>query len=390
MQPNAAASNADILRYNAVARARCVNEGIRMVQPIFSLTFSPGSQQTVNVPPRFVGLILGFIVEITATFANATGGAATRTQMGGYNLLRQVTLTDLNNQQRINTTGWHLGLMNSARQGYVFGSAYAPNVGSNYGNNWVVQTTPSTIADSASGAVSQMFFVPCSYSFTDLRGAIYASVVNATMQLQLTIPTIAQASVAAGADLSGAIYHTAASALTYSGNVTINVSQVYIDQLPRGDNGMPVLPPLDLNNIYELKNTAVNGIAVGQDFPTPYPNYRQFLSTTVVFDNGVGTGGAGTGADVNYWSLQSANFTQIAKTSAKFQALMARQTFMADPPQGVYYFDHRTAPINTANYGNMELVLNAATVNAAAQLLIGYEDFAQVNQLVGAASLPGG
>ena len=119
-----------------------------------------------------------------------------------------------------------------------------------------------------------------------------------------------------------------------------------------------------------------------------YSNFRAFLSTTAVFDNG---GTYNVGSDVNYWSLASANFTNIWKVTPQIAALDARQVIMTDFPAGTYFFESRDIPINTINFGNMELNLNAAgTVSASARVLVGYEAFALVSQLVGASSLAGG
>ena len=394
MQPQAGMTASQVQAYNTYARNLCVGKGLRMNQPIFSATFDTTVNNIVTLPPRYVGLILGFIVGINGTLTVAAETAPTLTQLATLNLLQTCVLTDLNNQQRINTTGWHLGLINSARQGYVFGGSYAPNVPPNFGNNWTVQSAPAA-PEPGNITVQQLYYVPVSYSLTDLRGAIYAAVNNATMTLSLTIIPNAQICATDTSDPTLTVYqsNTGSSAAVQwaaGASCTVTVQQLYLDQLPRDPNsGNPILPILDLNNIYELKNITTNSvISANQDFPVPYSNYRQFLSTTVIFDNG---GVLNTGSDVNYWKIQSANFTNITQVSPTIAALMQRQVFMADPPDGVYYFDSRSSPINTANYGNMELVLNAATgtVNSGAVLMIGYEDFAQVNQLVGATSLPG-
>ena len=152
-------------------------------------------------------------------------------------------------------------------------------------------------------------------------------------------------------------------------------------------NGGPILPMMDLNTIYDLKFTTQTGLAAGQDFPIPYANYRQFLSTTPIFNNG---GEFNSGSDVNYWALQAANNTQLKRVSADIAALEARQTFMADPPPGVYYFDHRDKPIDTISFGNMELVLNASEINTGAQVVVGYESFQTPQATAIAGSLPAG
>jgi hypothetical protein len=204
------------------------------------------------------------------------------------------------------------------------------------------------------------------------------------MNLQLGLNTAPCGGAAPGADPIGFIY-SGNSAGAWQGNVQVNVNQVYLDQIPQGPNG-PILPIMDLNTIYDLKYTTQNGLAVGQDFPVSYANFRQFLSTTLVFDNG-GVYNAGT--DLNYLALTAANSTNLFKLTPNVAALQARQTFMADPPPGVYYFDHRDRPIDTLTFGNMQIVANPITVNAGAQLFVGYESFQQTNQLPAASSLSG-
>lgn len=379
---------------NAAARAAILGQSIEMVQEIFSTTIAtPGNtNNVVNVIPRNVGLIKRFIVEITGTIQN-NGAAtpandATPTEFGLGNVLSQVVFNDLNNNVRINTTGWHLNFVNTAKKMRPYGDAMTGDITGaiNYGSNWTVISTPATIAGAGgTGNFSMFYDIPLSYTDDDLRGAIYANVVNATMNLQLTINPTPVAAVAN--DYTSAVYKGTAATGIFT-TVTIKVYQVYLDQLPVGKNG-PILPILDLSTIYELKNTTFTGIVVNTDFPMPYSNFREFLSTFMVFDNGVGAG-LGVGADINYISLQSANFTNIFKIDPILAALMGgRHSIGDDWPKGTYYFNSRRKPINTIQYGNMQLVLNAATVNANAAVLVGYEDFALVNTITGAQSLAG-
>jgi hypothetical protein len=339
----------------------------------------------VNIQPRNVGLILGFLVEVSGTVLNTAAGLLTRSDMGSSNILKNITFTDLNNVTRINTTGWHMALLNSARQGFGFGGAYAPNLPMNFGNNYTPFSGPATVAAGANTAVvKHTYWVPIAYGGGDLRGAIYAAIVNATMNLQLTLNATPCIGAIPANDPLNAVYSGNAAA-NWQGNVQVNVNQVYLDQIPVG-NGGPILPLMDLNTIYDLKFTTQNGLAAGQDFPVSYANFRQFLSTILIYDNG-GTFNAGT--DLNYLALTAANSTNIFKLTPSIAALQARQTFMADPPPGTYYFDHRDRPIDTVTFGNMQIVANPITVNAGAQLVVGYESFQQTSQLAGASSLSG-
>jgi hypothetical protein len=371
---------------NAQARAIVSGNAIKLNQQIYSQSINPATNPTINVVPRNVGLILGFLVEVSGTLANTAATQLTRTDLGSANILKNISFTDLNNVTRINATGYQLALLNSARQGFGFGGAYAPNLPMNYGNNFTPFSGPATIAVSTNGTVKHTYYVPIAYGAGDLRGAIYAGIVNATMNLQLTLNNVpAVGPVGVGlADPLNAIYG-GNSAAAWSGNLQVNVNQIYLDQLPTS-NGVPILPLMDLNTIYDIKYVTQNGLSVGQDYPVSYANFRQFLSTTVLVDNG---GAYNPGTDLNYIALQAANSTNIFKLSPSIAALQARQTFMADPPAGIYYFDHRDRPIDTTTFGNMQLILNPTTVNAGCQLVVCYESFAQTSQLPSASSLSG-
>jgi len=377
---------------NNLARGLIVRQSVKMTQNIFSQTINPQSVTQVQVPFRNVGLVLGFWVDIAITAADPTStNVYSLTALGPANVVKQFVLTDLNNNVRIQTTGWHMHFVNTAKKGAPFcvartNTSYPISYGVNWTTAFAAQATV-TNGNFATAITYMRYWVPCAYSDFDLRGAMYMNVVNATAYLQINITPGAEAFVATGADPVAAVYiaTTGAPTSNWGTSCTINVYQVYYDQLPVGQNGAPVLPIVDLSTIYELKNTTYTGLSTGQDFPIPYSNFRDFLSTFAIFDN---NGTLDTGQFTQAWKLQSANFTNIFNISANLAAIQARNEIQDDFPTGVYYFPSRNKPISTVQYGNMELVLTpTGTINAAAKVLIGYEDFSLVNTLVGAASL---
>lgn len=382
----------DPVAVNMATRNYLLQNCVPMFQSIYSQNVTPAQSPTLIVPIQNVGLIKGFLVVVSGTLRNTDGAlTATRTQFGASNLVSNFQFTDLNNIVRINTPGWHMGIVNSAKQPAVFMGAYAPNVPVNYGNNFNVNAGPATIAPAnTDAAVKFMYYVPLAYTANDLRGAMYAGVVNATAQLQIQLNQTPI--VAAGADATLAVYGGAVIAAgggwKAGTTVQVTVYQDYLDQVPIAQNGMPVLPMIDTSLIYELKQVAMSGLVQGQDYGIPYANFRTFLSTTVVVDNN-GTLNAGT--DINYWALRAANTTALFQFTPDIAAMMARNIFLADPPLGVYHFSHRTRPINTQQFGNVNLFLNPnGNMSAQASLLVGFEDFAQQDQVSFAASLPSG
>lgn len=406
---------------NQIARAAIRARAVKMTQSVFSNTYSAATgnitsvQPNVIVNPRNVGLILGFWVKVVATVKNGSGVTIDATDFGPANVFSQIQFTDLNNNIRIQTTGWHLNILNSIKARRPFGStiysSYQPlgpppaqdsvlsgegttvtggplPYGISYGSNFAgVMSAPASIAASASGIVTTWYWVPLAYSDHDYRGAVYANVVNATMQLQFALNAVPV--VANGTDSTAAMYvgHTAGSvASAVVSAVTVTVYQSYLDQLPVGQGGV-LLPLLDLATIYEMKQTSLSSINAGQDFPYQYANFRDFISTTAIFVNTGATGARGDGTDVNYWALQSANFTNLWKKEPGLIATETRNHLQFDLPPGTYYFGSREKPISTTQYGNMELILNALTAGTGAYLLIGTEDFALVQTLSMAGSL---
>lgn len=355
------------------------------------------TQPVVTVNPRNVGLILGFWVKVAATINNQTGQLMTLSNLGPSNLLSQIQFNDLNNNTRIQTTGWHLGFINSVKARRPFGTALVYATGFDdpivYGSNFAGQialtggASATTISNNTQATLTMWWWVPLAYSDNDYRGSVYANVVNATMQLNLTFNTTP--TVLATADSTSAVFTTAAGGTASAGVIsaaTVEVYQTYLDQLPVGQAGV-LLPVLDLATIYELKNTTFTAITAGQDFPMQYSNFRDFLSTTAIYVNTASTGARVGGGDINYWALQSANFTNIWKKEPALIALQTRNHLQADLPVGVYYFGTREKPISTTQYGNMQLIVNPITAGAGAYVLAGYEDFALVQSLSMAGSL---
>lgn len=374
---------------NAAASQMVRSYATEMKQQIYSQNIIgtiPG--QIINIPFRNVGLIKRFIVEITASLAPAAAETLTRTAFGPSAILSNVQLADLSNQTRINTDGWHLHQLATVRRGSAYGAAFSNDSPVANGSAFGVITAPASISAAPGSPNLRMFYeVPVCYSDSDLRGVIYSNVVNATGQLSLTInPSIVAASTAD--PVYSAYQSSTAGNLGALSNFNITVYQVYLDQLPQAKNGQPILPIIDLSTNYYLQATTVNGLAVGVDNPISYSNFREFLSTFLVYDN---AGVLNPATDINRFKLMTAN--QLALFDQDPYALMmdVRNEIGNDTPPGVYYFNHRRKPINTVQYGNMQLMVNPKTVTNAttSAMRVGFESMGLVNMVTQAGSLYG-
>ncbi|MEB2626734.1 hypothetical protein, partial [Pseudomonas sp. YuFO8] len=152
----------------------------------------------------------------------------------------------------------------------------------------------------------------------------------------------------------------------------------------RGSNNQPIVPLFSLSWNYLIINTVSTGMVATQDFPVQYANFRTFLSTIAIFDNG---GTFNTGSDVNYVAIQVANQTYLERLDPFMSSLRTRQMIGDDYPAGTYVFDHRRWPIVTDQFGNTQFVLNASQVNANANLQMMYEMLSIQNQAINAGSL---
>jgi hypothetical protein len=259
------------------------------------------------------------------------------------------------------------------------------NVGSSSNNHPLSTFTAPTT--SATGSANVVYEVPISIDERDLTGSIFLGVYGAQLNLQLSLnPT----PFAAAGDSTFAVAYggTATFATKQYSTVTITVYQEYYDQLPQ-NNGAYVLPPLDISTVYQLTYTNYTNMSAGQDYYIPYANYRKYLSQSVIYNNSGADGGlSNTGTDVSYWALVAANFTQIFKVSPAEQWRVQRELFGTDFYNGLYVFDTAEKPIDTQNYGNLQLDLNAITAGGSAYAYTMSEFIAYQNQIAQAPSLP--
>lgn len=377
---------------NDYARARIIAEAMPMentLPPVAVQGNVTVSNNIVTIQPRLVGLLCGLLVEVDCTFTNSGANAGARTDLGALNIVERFQFTDLSNQVRHSTKGAHIGLLNSCKMGSWFGGAVAPNLPYNVGNVNTVSELNANIASGGGTRTGRVFYyIPIAYNMlSDLRGAIWANVTNAQYQLQITLNANGGA---IATDPNDKIYTglVAATDLVMS-NATIKVTQIYYDQLPKDGNGAPLLPWIDLSWNYCLNDTVWTGLTANNENAYPYANYKTFLSTLVRYDN---NGTFNLGTDISYWALKYANTTIQWQKNPKTIFNAVRNQIGFDLPPAFYYFDHRTFPIATANFGNADLVVYPTTVTSGTGSFnwVGYEYMQPNATMRNATSLPSG
>jgi hypothetical protein len=363
----------DVMNMNNAQRAFVLAKGLNMRQIIDSRTLIGAPQgQSFAIPLKAVGLLKRLTVEVSFNIIQSAAETLTKTTLGPANIFSNIMFTDLSNLVRINVPGWYLTILATMRRGAAYGGVFTND--SPYGmgaRNFNAMVCPTSVTNTVQ-TVRMFFEVPITYSDQDFRGIINLSTVNATAQLQLTVnQNLVVANTAT--DATGAVFQSSTAALGTISNFQVVTYQEYIDQIPPN-----MVPILDQSSLYNLLTTQVPGMTVGNDFPIYYGNQRQFQSTIAFYNN---NGQMNPGTDVNNFSLVAANNTPIFKMDPWKIAMETRALIGDDMPPGMYYFDHRTMPIVTTNYGNMALNMNASAVGSATGsiLNVGWEYFTFVN-----------
>lgn len=357
----------------------------QQLNPILPASVGPGSVITIQL--RNVGLVKRLVVEFTATVTAGATTTQTLTPLGLTNLISNITFIDLGNNTRINSTGWHLNLVSSVKRRRVFVAAYSSDTPNGYGNvNNRTMYAPTTIAANGNTPIKFILEIPFVKNNHDLRGAIFADVTNAVMQVQITLNP--QMFVSSTADKTLAMYQSGGTDLATLSGVAVQCNQNYLDQLPRNpQTAAPILPALDLGTAYLLNNTASGLPVVNQDNGFAFVNARSYESVAFIYDNN-GTLNV-NGIDLNYIQVTSANFTQILRFDGMMAATNERDILGCDFPAGTRYLDFRHRPINTSQFGNIQMIINPSSVlGSAATILFGWEAYGVIGQVNQGGSLP--
>ena len=384
---------------DAIATRAILASSVDRIQSVASSQVFPASNPVLLVQPINVGLVKRFTIMVSGHISNTGTVPINLTDFGLANIFGQggIQYIDLNNYLRVNTSGAHLSILANAKRRRSYGSTIQDNVANGTNASKMLNTSPAlwgvfvanpTITAGTSSAFRAYFELPVAYTDDDLRGAIWANVLNAVQQLTLTFNP--QPVVAAPNDTTFAVYSGAAGAAGSISDAEVVVYQEYLDQLPKaqGPQGMTtILPALSLSTVYELKSTIFQNIPANQEYYISYANQRSFISTIVTFNQDGTATGRGLGNNVNYWALVSANSTYIWKLDPLTVALRSREHLQADLPAGTYYFPTRRKNIASLQFGNLQLALNPTATTPSSFANVMWEDFALQNTLQSGASL---
>lgn len=379
--------NNDQLTADAMASAELLRQGVPYSQIIYDANISPtfGSPMTISVSPNAVGLIRRFLVQVDVTVTNPAGGSTlTRsTSWGPFNTLSNITYTDPNTQQRVNTSGSHLASLATRRGRRVAGSAWTSDSPSGFGSVLSPIKAPATIVANTTATVSTIYEIPISLGAATCKAAVFAGAVFSTQQLQLTFNSMFATAGSTSGDGLFSVYTgsgSGANAPTFSAR--IRVTQEYLDGFDL--NLLTMMSP-SLSMIYELKSTSYSQIQANADFYIRFTNLRTFLSLGLAYVN---NGVLNAGTDIREFGMMQVNQTKLWFRDPQLHSWFTRNLIGADYPPGNYLFDFSDRPVSTAASGNTILYFNPITA-VSAVAYVNWEALATQQVLASAPSLDG-
>lgn len=339
------AGSQDVINQNLALRNALLATSPRMSKKIGTITETssiPG--KTSRIKLFNVGVItkIRLVVTINVTIGTAT---ATLSPKAPYNAIANIKLTDFEGTDRVNLSGYQLWVLQSIRERTP---AYFNNEGTSKNN-----TMP--VAPTAVGTADLKFYVevPLAYDAErDLRGAVLAQTGLGDMFLQVTYNSSFYAN---GSDDS--VYNGAATSTVAVNSVSIDVYQDFLQ--PQSIGGQIPLPMQDLMTVYELLGNyrITDNMSNGQERLFNYPNartvigfYLNWLNNSLMSD-----------AISNFRVIANGN-NVLMEHSLDSQQMTQRMHVNSDLPKGTFFQLHRSRPIETVIYGNVQW---GATFSAA-------------------------
>lgn len=311
---------------------------------LFTGTFG----QSTRIKLFNVGIItwLQLVVSVPVTIGTATAVASAK---GPYNAISRVRVTDYDNTDRVNLSGFQLFILNCVRNRIPYG---LNNVGPTQlaGATGGVFTNPAQALAVGAQTVSFILDIPLAYDpENDLRGAIMGQ--TAVGEMYLTVDWAA--SYYTNNDIESLYAGAATTTVVANGSPSVTVYQEYLLPQPVLAGGKTPIPVIDLLTVYELAGFVKSSDNLGNGIEKliPYPNFRSVIGAYFNFVNN----GAFTAANISNFRLIANGNNILRDYGYTTQQFNQRNYCEGDLTAGNYFFLHRTKPIETALFGNVQM-----------------------------------
>lgn len=323
---------------------------------------------TTRIKLYNVGLITRLVLQVSARVAIGTA-AAVPSDKAPWNLIQSLKLTDFDNVDRVNCSGVQLFSVNSVRRRTLAG----------YNNEAAVQVMANPVVPTAVNAdtIIQFFVeVPVAYDEQDLRGMMLAQTAVGESYLAITWASSLYTNNNDDAVYAGAATSTVALVSGQTINVRVWQDFIYPQQIN-------AIPSLDVATVYELAGNVIStdNLAVAQEKLISLPNVRSVIGThfTYIFNNLMDNPTVAAGAEQTYqvsrWRILANGNNILSDETTPMHLWDMRSWLNSDLRAGMYFFQFRERPIETALYGNVQIGLTPLNVDANSRVEICHESF---------------
>lgn len=328
--------------------------------------------QTTRVQIFNTGLItsLQMVVTCPVTIGVAQAVPSARAP---YNLISRIRLTDYDGTDRVNWSGFQLFVINCVRNRMPYGvNNDGPIVNAN-GSTVLggIINNPFTPTQVGNGTIQFLLDIPIAYDpEADLRGMIMGQTAVGTMYVSVDWAANLFTSGNLDAVYSGAANSTVAMQAGVAGP-SVQLWQEYL--MPQTVNGQLPLPTIDMQTVYELAGNVRDNsnLAVNSEKLLNYPNVRSVIGGYFNYMDGT----AMLANDIVEFRLIANGNNILRDDTLLSQQIRQRNYLTGDIAPGTYWYLHRTKPIETALFGNIQAGITPGTVNANALIELGYESF---------------
>lgn len=335
---------------NAMARQMLLQTSLPIRKKIGVFTgFALGS--TARIRLLNVGLTTNVQLKISYNLTTTLGPI--QSNFGGAVIANQITLTDYNQIERVNTDGYSLKALRAFKRRRFDGLTSAA-----YPQYPALSNTTEFESFQSGNVTAQPNSV-----FIDVPFAVDADMGNLTgISLSQAVVgeqfvTVKFADALLGTDPLLFPYQSAGtSTASLDGTITVEVWQEYLQP-----QNVQFIPMIDASTIYEVKGLfkSSSDISSNGEKLINYPNVRTVMSSFHIgLDNSVPMGGTKYG-DIELL----ANSSQIlSQDSYESKRRLMYGELGGNIGVGTIYMNHRSFPISTAIYGNVQLQLNFKTI----------------------------
>jgi hypothetical protein len=243
----------------------------------------------------------------------------------------------------------------------------------NNGSLVAVLTSPILPTAIAAGNVARFQLeIPLAFDpEKDLRGALLTqtAVGEAWVTIDWNSLLVANANV-------DAVFNGSGTTTITNSTMQVNVSQEYL--LPQNIGGQVPLPSLDLMTVYELAGAlkSSDNLAAGQEKLLNYPNVRSVIGAYFNYVNAGVMQSPVT--DISRFRM-IANGNNVLREYTATEKLFDQRTWMiehADLKVGTYFENHRSKPIETSLFGNVQYGITPATMGGGNTYIeVAFESF---------------